>query len=38
MANHTWNGEHNWVVGEPITQEKMNSIEGGVATALEKQS
>ena len=38
MANHAWNGEHNWVVGEPITQEKMNSIEGGVATALEQQS
>ena len=38
MAQHAWNGEHNWVVCEPITQEKMNSLEGGVATALEQQS
>jgi hypothetical protein len=35
MANHAWNGEHNWTIGEPITQEKMNSIEGGIAEAHE---
>jgi hypothetical protein len=29
MANN-WNAKHDWTVGEPITQEKMNRIEGGI--------
>ena len=36
MANHQYTEEHNWTTHEPITQEKMNNLEGGVATAHER--